>query len=1002
MKQIRKLAVCVLLSAIGAALPSLYGESPIHKDGRSSNRRVTTPPPETQVDPPVEVNPLEMRATSPGAIIRRATFTSVQVNVNASGNNIVGDAANEPSLTISKVDPNKMAIAWRQFDTINSNFRQAGHAYSTDGGLTWTFPGVVQPGQFRSDPVLGSDGFGNFYWSSLSSTNSAQVFKSMDGGITWNPPTGTPAFGGDKQWLVVDKRTSGMGAGHIYEHWNVQFSCCPPNDITRSIDFAASFQSPVAMPQPSMKWGTNDVAVDGTLYVAGSTLNQDGHLVTRSSNARDPDVSPTFDFVTSVDLGGDTGGFGGNDPNPGGLLGQVWIATDPTNVNRVYMLGSVSPPSGNPIDVHFVRSVNKGQTWSTPITINDDGVDGAFHWFGTLSVAPNGRIDVVWNDTRHGTFQLSETYYSFSVDNGYTWSPNVPVTPQWNSNIGWPQQSKIGDYYHMISDNAGASLAFAATFNGEQDVYFLRIPADCNNNGIPDSQDVLNGALDCNHNQIPDTCEPDADCNNNGIQDICDIANGTSTDCNMNNIPDSCEFPGDCNNNGQNDMCEIAAGTAQDCNSNGNPDECDIASHTSADVNGDSIPDECEGACCLANGVCSFETSAQCSGSGNFRGLGVSCGSITCGVTNDDCANALALPISPTVSQPFDNTEAFLDGPSPVSCDNGSQPFGPDLWYTYVAPCTGSATFSLCNGTNFDTLMVIYGGSSATCSCPPSAAQINCNDDGCGAGGGASTITRPVTGGMCYLIRAGGWNGSTGTGNLLITYSSSCNLHPTPVADPSGVNKNRYISFSVPSTGGFDPDTAIRVTLVSLQHPNPPNSPAFPPQSFGQFEGQVRYVGPPGLCPESDNPPSTFHCATLQCEPNFVNYSAAGLLHVTGYEVIPSSSYQVQTLAFTCDGNEEFCPDVSPSLTIKTARWADVAAPFQGPSPAPLTQPNVTDIAAIVDKFRDVSTSLIAQTDLQPDLPNMIVNITDVADAVTAFKTGYYPYNGLTNCPGGD
>ena len=28
----------------------------------------------------------------------------------------------------------------------------------------------------------------------------------------------------------------------------------------------------------------------------------------------------------------------------------------------------------------------------------------------------------------------------------------------------------------MISDNDGAGVAYAATFNGEQDVYFLRIP----------------------------------------------------------------------------------------------------------------------------------------------------------------------------------------------------------------------------------------------------------------------------------------------------------------------------------------------------------------------------------------------------------------------------------------------------------------------------------------------------------------------------------------------
>ena len=33
-------------------------------------------------------------------------------------------------------------------------------------------------------------------------------------------------------------------------------------------------------------------------------------------------------------------------------------------------------------------------------------------------------------------------------------------------------QSKLGDYYDMKSDNGGADVAYAATFNGEQDVYY--------------------------------------------------------------------------------------------------------------------------------------------------------------------------------------------------------------------------------------------------------------------------------------------------------------------------------------------------------------------------------------------------------------------------------------------------------------------------------------------------------------------------------------------------
>jgi len=139
---------------------------------------------------------------SPAYRVFRQNFFTVQVNVDGNGDNITGDAANEPSMAVDGTDPRKMVIGWRQFDTISSNFRQAGHGYTRDGGLTWTFPGVIEPGVFRSDPVLDSDAEGNFYYNSLTSSGYdmwCHVFKSTDGGATWDG--GTYAHGGDKQWM---------------------------------------------------------------------------------------------------------------------------------------------------------------------------------------------------------------------------------------------------------------------------------------------------------------------------------------------------------------------------------------------------------------------------------------------------------------------------------------------------------------------------------------------------------------------------------------------------------------------------------------------------------------------------------------------------------------------------------------------------------------------------------------------------------------------------------
>ena len=57
--------------------------------------------------PPAYIFRLE---SSPHMISRFGSFTSYQANVDAAGNNIVDDAANEPSIAVDPTDSNKMTI----------------------------------------------------------------------------------------------------------------------------------------------------------------------------------------------------------------------------------------------------------------------------------------------------------------------------------------------------------------------------------------------------------------------------------------------------------------------------------------------------------------------------------------------------------------------------------------------------------------------------------------------------------------------------------------------------------------------------------------------------------------------------------------------------------------------------------------------------------------------------------------------------------------------------
>lgn len=478
--------------------------------------------------------------TLPNAVQAASTwtvgrFTSVQVNINAAGNDILNDAANEPSMAVDPTNPNRIVIGWRQFDTIANSFRQAGWGYSHDGGATWTFPGVINPGLFRSDPVLEPDADGNFYYNSLTNAGGFQTktFKSVDGGVTWD--AGTFAYGGDKQWYAID-RTSGPGRNNHYENWNAVFNCptCAGGWFTRSINNGASFQPPLNVAN-QIRWGTLTVAPDGTLYMAG-TSNFTGQItVLGSTNAQQDAQSPVFDIESQVDLGGVQGFLlGGSDPNPAGLLGQIWIAADHSDGPRrghLYVCSSIGPfGGGDPQEVMIAHS-SDGLTWDSPVRVNDDPA-GAWQWFGTMDVAPNGRIDVVWNDTRtSGSVGLSELWYSFSLDGGQTWAANVQVSPVFNSYIGWPQQNKLGDYYDITSENAGAHVAYAATMNGGQDVYYVYVTADCNRNGVADSEDIAGGfSTDCDGNDTPDEC---------------DFLLGLADDCDGNDVLDECQPDGD-------------------------------------------------------------------------------------------------------------------------------------------------------------------------------------------------------------------------------------------------------------------------------------------------------------------------------------------------------------------------------------------------------------------------------------------------------------------------
>jgi len=164
---------------------------------------------------------------------------------------------------------------------------------------------------------------------------------------------------------------------------------------------------------------------------------------------------------------------------------------------------------------------------------------------------------------------------------------------------------------------------------------------------------------------------------------------------------------------------------------------------------------------------------------------------------NDDCDRRL--PIFDGTTQ-FDSRGANTDGPAEVDCNflPSDLQINQDIWYGYVASCTGQLTVSLCDTADppagFDTKVAVYLGTT----CPPPAGPLACDDDGCDPVRRlTSTVMLRVNRGQRYTIRIGGYLAAQGAGTANITcqpdepacYSSGgdcCAAHASPGCADAG------------------------------------------------------------------------------------------------------------------------------------------------------------------------------------------------------------------------
>src|SRR5439155_8107801 len=129
--------------------------------------------------------------------------------------------------------------------------------------------------------------------------------------------------------------------------------------------------------------------------------------------------------------------------------------------------GSKTPEVGSYADTTYAQSTDGGKTWSAPKRLADsDPAQLQGNYLPNVVIAPNGRVDVVWWDTRDDPgLRSNDVYYTYSTDNGATFSKNIRVTDQSvDRRFGvWGQNFDQNSPPSLASENAYAVFAWDDT-----------------------------------------------------------------------------------------------------------------------------------------------------------------------------------------------------------------------------------------------------------------------------------------------------------------------------------------------------------------------------------------------------------------------------------------------------------------------------------------------------------------------------------------------------------
>src|SRR5579871_5451933 len=400
--------------------------------------------------------------------------TSLLANILVNNPSADGSSAQDTqSETCTLVFGSNVVVGYND-STAYTGFTQdahfTGYSLSTDGGNTFTDEGTLphDTNGDLGDPVLAADTVaGTIYFATLPfgdefGVPGMQVFRSFDGGATFQSPVnGDPGFSSsdflDKGWIAVDN-APGTGQGTVYVGCT-DFGSSTRICLTHSTDGGASWGPSGGMTIATGTVQGNNVVVgtDHSVYVFwldGNSASQ--QILVRKST----DGGNTFGSSVTVATLKTTGVNG--DLGLGGFRSNAFpqAAVNPISGN-LYVVYNDTPGSGDRADIFFTQSTDGGATWSAPVRVNDDTTTND-QWQPTVAVSPDGsQVFVGFYDRRlDSSNYMIDTFGVIGIAGGssVTFQPNFPIT-----STSFPpvfgvdpvvNSTYMGDYDKADADNA--------------------------------------------------------------------------------------------------------------------------------------------------------------------------------------------------------------------------------------------------------------------------------------------------------------------------------------------------------------------------------------------------------------------------------------------------------------------------------------------------------------------------------------------------------------------